>query len=572
MIEAAQLKPFLLHEDSYVRDAVAHYFAHSWSQDEDLIPLMLEALERYGPEETAHMLVAAPGLPLSHESLLQLLASLAVATDSPQTVRRLNAILRYLPVPLLPANQDTIQRAPNVLAQTLERLERRRRLADESGPQLWQMLRTFSDENRDIYVADAIDCNYADDLVEALGPRDVPGTPEVCSMMASEEVDEEWLGAFLVDLAGVRRMREAIPQLVAKLCADEGCFPERASEALARIGDPEAARLVRPQFGESTWESRLCAADMLGDLKHEESEQAILALLEAEKDRTVRTFLCAGLCSLFSRAGVDVVRREIASGYDDGATSLEEGLLVVTEVFGADLPERDQWRAEREERTRSLARRKEALSRLGRPVDGLEREPFGLPADAREEPDPDRREVSQPVRRQAAKVGRNDPCPCGSGLKYKKCCGRPQSEPAAAPADDAQHGAAATTDSPMPRPMTALGIERIEYRHGLVETGMSPDDLPTETWTGPAMPPGVRWAIEKERLLELGGVYGDRRAGNPMQYERLRLIGADRAVQITFYNRAIALFTTDTDRVRRIHRVLCKLDDAADGTASEVSR
>ena len=25
------------------------------------------------------------------------------------------------------------------------------------------------------------------------------------------------------------------------------------------------------------------------------------------------------------------------------------------------------------------------------------------------------------VRRQTAKVGRNDPCPCGSGKKYKKC-------------------------------------------------------------------------------------------------------------------------------------------------------
>jgi uncharacterized protein YecA (UPF0149 family) len=23
----------------------------------------------------------------------------------------------------------------------------------------------------------------------------------------------------------------------------------------------------------------------------------------------------------------------------------------------------------------------------------------------------------------AIKVGRNDPCPCGSGKKYKKCCG-----------------------------------------------------------------------------------------------------------------------------------------------------
>ena len=31
--------------------------------------------------------------------------------------------------------------------------------------------------------------------------------------------------------------------------------------------------------------------------------------------------------------------------------------------------------------------------------------------------------VSATVRREAAKVGRNDPCPCGSGKKYKKCCG-----------------------------------------------------------------------------------------------------------------------------------------------------
>ncbi|MEI8241959.1 MAG: SEC-C metal-binding domain-containing protein [bacterium] len=28
-----------------------------------------------------------------------------------------------------------------------------------------------------------------------------------------------------------------------------------------------------------------------------------------------------------------------------------------------------------------------------------------------------------PLRREEAKIGRNDPCPCGSGEKYKKCCG-----------------------------------------------------------------------------------------------------------------------------------------------------
>ena len=33
-------------------------------------------------------------------------------------------------------------------------------------------------------------------------------------------------------------------------------------------------------------------------------------------------------------------------------------------------------------------------------------------------------ETRQPVKREAGKVGRNDPCPCGSGKKYKDCCGR----------------------------------------------------------------------------------------------------------------------------------------------------
>jgi tetratricopeptide (TPR) repeat protein len=35
-------------------------------------------------------------------------------------------------------------------------------------------------------------------------------------------------------------------------------------------------------------------------------------------------------------------------------------------------------------------------------------------------PDP---ALSRPVARAAAKVGRNEPCPCGSGRKYKRCCG-----------------------------------------------------------------------------------------------------------------------------------------------------
>jgi curved DNA-binding protein CbpA len=38
--------------------------------------------------------------------------------------------------------------------------------------------------------------------------------------------------------------------------------------------------------------------------------------------------------------------------------------------------------------------------------------------------DTENEDFDQPVRRAEPKVGRNDPCPCGSGKKYKRCCGR----------------------------------------------------------------------------------------------------------------------------------------------------
>ena len=55
---------------------------------------------------------------------------------------------------------------------------------------------------------------------------------------------------------------------------------------------------------------------------------------------------------------------------------------------------------------------------------------------------PERRQVAKPTEaklagdepakprkvKAAEKVGRNSPCPCGSGLKYKNCCGKATNE------------------------------------------------------------------------------------------------------------------------------------------------
>ena len=55
--------------------------------------------------------------------------------------------------------------------------------------------------------------------------------------------------------------------------------------------------------------------------------------------------------------------------------------------------------------------------------DGVKREQVAKPTQAGFEGDQAKAKPT-PQKRNGEKVGRNDPCPCGSGLKYKKCCGK----------------------------------------------------------------------------------------------------------------------------------------------------
>ena len=105
-------------------------------------------------------------------------------------------------------------------------------------------------------------------------------------------------------------------------------------------------------------------------------------------------------------------------------------------------------------------------------------------------------------------------------------------------------------------------LKRIEYRNGMLEEGMKPDDLPVKVWRGAKITADVKKAINEENLLNLGGVFGDKNAGDPVEYDHLKLVLTDDTVEIAVFNRGITLFMSDDERVRRIHRVLCKLDES----------
>lgn len=103
-------------------------------------------------------------------------------------------------------------------------------------------------------------------------------------------------------------------------------------------------------------------------------------------------------------------------------------------------------------------------------------------------------------------------------------------------------------------------LEQIEYRQGMLEKGMKPESLLARSWRGSEIPVEVRKVIDSENLLTLGGIYGNKNAGDPIEYDNLKLVMTDAIVEITVFNRGITLFMSDDERIPRIHRALCTID------------
>jgi preprotein translocase subunit SecA len=109
-------------------------------------------------------------------------------------------------------------------------------------------------------------------------------------------------------------------------------------------------------------------------------------------------------------------------GYDVFVTMMAAtSSNVCSKLFKAHVrKENDIERLEREDAEKHAAQQRAMQMRHGGEVAGGD-EP--APAAPRPAARPQPRVQVQPVRRDGPKIGRNDPCPCGSGLKFKKCHG-----------------------------------------------------------------------------------------------------------------------------------------------------
>ena len=105
-------------------------------------------------------------------------------------------------------------------------------------------------------------------------------------------------------------------------------------------------------------------------------------------------------------------------------------------------------------------------------------------------------------------------------------------------------------------------IVRVAYRSGFVKRLDDVGGLHAITIETEDLPEDVLALLDRH-LLDLGGTNGDPNAGDPIQYDELRIEREEGDVEIIVYNRAILLFTSDSEAVKRIHQVCCRLDDIA---------
>jgi SEC-C motif len=387
------------------------------------MPLVIEAVEKYGRENSVDLVAEGERLPQTESTIDWCLTELRRDFDEDDETLSdyrfaLGGILVHSDLSLTLKSEPDILEALVSIPELQLAFTERVSLFGKNAEMVWRELEDFCERERDTPYLSEMDMPHANRLVETLGRGGATFEQRVLSMLDegledSDDAARSLIQGFVIRLAGEMRLHAAVPALVELLKQDDEWFNEECERALTRIGGDDVVRLVSHEFPDAEWHFRLYGANVL---EHSHSELAIakcLELFEPEEDETIKVMLGQALLAQFTTEAIEPVREFILqSTLDPEILDLRETLIAASTVLGIGFPEREQWKSEQQT---SREQRRELFA-----------EKYGLPSqvvDAWNEDDySDFDEVEDDIIRAGPKIGRNEPCPCGSGKKYKKCC------------------------------------------------------------------------------------------------------------------------------------------------------
>jgi hypothetical protein len=415
-----QIQRGILHPEQMARDVAVRYFSESFSDDPTAMLLAIEAVEAYGWENAFRFPHSLAGLAQTEDTLLWVIDQLnrqgrPESDNDLGKCRRLSAIISQADVWLLMKHDQAILGLEGLFSEYRDVIADRLRLTTLDTDSLWgelEQLCTYAkgeDHPGEAMVARGFR------LAEAIA-RDEDAAGRVLDILSrklrpTENNLKAWMQIAAVRIAGDMRLAPALPLLTTKLMDDDGdVMNEQCERAFVKIGGQAAVQAIGFVFPKAPWHFKLYASSALWNIHCDSVAAKCLELLGSEKDARVRENLAGTVLGNFCSDGIEPARQITLRG----SRELRRILVGVATLMEIPFPEIENWKQEERRNDQKIKRRMEE---------------FVAASPAAPAPNiPAINNVVSPAPVQPIvakeKVGRNDRCPCGSGKKYKKCCGR----------------------------------------------------------------------------------------------------------------------------------------------------
>ncbi|WP_312469377.1 SEC-C metal-binding domain-containing protein [Neobacillus sp.] len=221
-------------------------------------------------------------------------------------------------------------------------------------------------------------------------------TEDEIDLIIQAELNEQWFsfeGILTVYMIGLLKLKKQIPFLASLLVRDDDILLEEVSNALIRFQTDEVVKAVAPYLQRE--DSIIFASSIVENIKTDLAVQVLREAYQCTKELSDQDLLVEALCHQLSKEALPEINDHMKKEYFSTLVDIELTVYGFYSILGEGHPELEHWRLaamEREMDFRNESKQENLLQNV----------PF----------------------QKENKVGRNDPCPCGSGKKYKKCCGK----------------------------------------------------------------------------------------------------------------------------------------------------
>jgi hypothetical protein len=352
----AKIKQAILHPESEVRLTAVDYFAGSQSCDPEVMPLVIQAVEKYGRNSSFRLLRYAEHLVQTAATLDWLIGELGRDLDiddiNADNLRfALGLVVLATPVDLLRKRKPEIDLLAAFAAELRGPLDERLDMANWRLEKCWEALEELGRTTMKRGDFTVNETRYASRIIETLAQYPDERGDMVLDLLqrkfpAKGKRLMHWLEPEIVRLAGRMRLQAAMPILVEHLHSDEDSLIDAAVTALMKIGTDAVVEAIADDWPDASEDFRGSAADVLEKIHSDLCVENCIEFLEFEDDLETALVLAHALLSHFAFEGIEPVQEFFMIEEEEWSAEhfdLLYHLVASATIMEIGFPEYERW-------------------------------------------------------------------------------------------------------------------------------------------------------------------------------------------------------------------------------------